>query len=238
MGFPVFHFKRCSITQEEVAHPVGTDGVLLGAWADVSGARHILDIGTGTGVVCLMLAQRTEQFQEVLLDAVEMHSGSARCAAQNFAASPWAERLRVWEMSVQAFAPNRASQYDLIVSNPPFFTETTMAPDETRRLGRHTATLSQSDLLLSTRQMLAPGGRFCVILPVKEGRKLCELSVPLGLYCTREVAVQSRREKPVERLLLQFERDPYRFRREALLIHENGMEYSIEYQALTADFYL
>lgn len=238
MASPDFHFKRFSIAQEGVTHPVGTDAVLLGAWVDVSGARRILDIGTGTGVIALMLAQRREAHPDTFIEAVEIHTGSALCAAQNFAVSPWAARLRVREMPVQEFAQNAEHPFDLIVSNPPFFSETTRAPDETRRLGRHTGTLPPGEMLAAVRRLLAPVGRFAVVLPVQEGLRLCELSVPNGLYWTRITEVRSRRDKPVERLLIEFEKNPYDFKRGSLLIYEDGLRYSDEYQELTEGFYL
>jgi len=238
MASPDFHFKRFSVVQEGVTHPVGTDAALLGAWVNVSGARRILDIGTGTGVIALMLAQRTEIDRDIFIEAVEIHPGSALCAARNFAGSPWATRLRVCEMPVQDFTQNADNQFDLIVSNPPFFSETTRAPDETRRLGRHTGTLPPGEMLAAVRRLLTPDGRFAVVLPVQEGLRLCELSVPNGLYWTKITEVRSRRDKPVERLLLEFEKNPYEFKRDSLLIYEDGVRYSGEYQELTKAFYL
>ena len=238
MDSPNFHFKRFSVVQENVTQPVGTDAVLLGTWTDVSGARRILDIGTGTGVIALMMAQRTETVPDVEIDAVEIHPGSAVCAGRNFIGSPWADRLHLWQMSVQEFVRDTHSLFDLIVSNPPFFSEMTRSPDETRRLGRHTATLSPGELLASVRRILAPDGRFIVVLPVQEGVRLCELSVPMGLYWTRITEVRARPEKPVERLLIEFKKSPYHFKRESLLIYKDGVCYSDEYQELTKEFYL
>ena len=237
MALPPFHFKKFSVEQEGAAHPVGTDGVLLGAWADVADCKRILDIGTGTGVVALMLAQRSG---EALIDAVEIHPPSAALARRNFAASPWADRLELVESSIQDYAQQRGMQFDLIVSNPPFFSETIVSPDAARRLGRHTASLPPSDLLEAARRLLAENGRFCVILPVVEGRRLCELAVPLGLYCTEEVEVRSRAEKPVERLLLRFEKNPYRFVRKHLNVRagDKGEGYSVGFVQITENFYL
>ncbi|HOY04462.1 MAG TPA: methyltransferase [Saprospiraceae bacterium] len=238
MATPDFHFKRCSIVQEGVTHPVGTDAVLLGAWADIAGARRILDIGTGTGVIALMLAQRTENQRGIQIDAVEIHPDSAMCAGRNFAASPWADHLNVFETTIQNFAEIADNQYDLIISNPPFFSEKTKAPDETRRLGRHTATLPPNEMLAAVNKLLTPNGRFVVVLPVQEGWRLCESAVPAGLYWTLIAEVRGRREKPVERLLIEFQRDPYPFRKESILIYEDGLRYSTQYQELTQDFYL
>lgn len=221
-----------------MTHPVGTDAVLLGAWADIAGARHILDIGTGTGVIALMLAQRTENQVGVQIDAVEIHPDSAKCAGRNFGASPWADRLNVFETTVQQFAENADHSYDLIVSNPPFFSEKTKAPDETRRLGRHTATLPQNEMLAAVKKLMTPNGRFVVVLPAQEGWRLCESAVPAGLYWTRMAEVRGRREKPVERLLIEFQRNPFLFRKEPFLIYDEGLKYSAEYQELTQGFYL
>lgn len=222
-----------------MTHPVGTDAVLLGAWVDIpDNATRLLDIGTGSGVLALMLAQRTEKMPDVSIDAVEIHAGSATCAGQNFAASPWGGRLRVWETTVQKFAATTNRQYDLIVSNPPFFSEKTQASDETRRLGRHTATLPPPELLQAVLKLLAPAGRLAVVLPVLEGLRFCEQAVPKGLYWTRIMEVRGRPGKPTERLLIEFERNPYSFRRESLVVYEEGQRYSDDYQALTEDFYL
>ena len=274
MASSPFRFKKFEVAQHGAAHPVGTDSVLLGAWADVSGARTVLDIGTGTGVVALMVAQRAQgnvqcptrnvqcpsralllgdqqylkpeshlDIGHFLLDighfiALEIHPPSAALARRNFAASPWAERLQVLEMSVQDFAQSADNQFDLIVSNPPFFSERTVSPDPTRRLGRHTATLPPDDLLEAVARLLAPKGKFCVVLPALEGQRLCEMAVPLGLYWTKITQVRSRPEKPVERWLIQFERDPYPFERAELLIYEQGERYSAAFRELTGEFYL
>jgi len=240
MPLPAFRFKKFSVEQEGAAQPVGTDAVLLGAWADVQGARRFLDIGTGTGVVALMVAQRLSGAQNWDGLGIEIHQPSAALARDNFAASPWAEHLEIWAGSVQEFAQTIADHYDLIVSNPPFFSELTTSPDKARSLGRHTATLSPGDLLACASQLLTAKGKFCVILPEREGHRLCELAVPQGLYWTRITEVRSRPGKPVERLLLQFEKSPYAIQREEICMYagKTGGEFSEEFQEMTRDFYL
>jgi len=234
MALQPFRFKNFSVAQEGAAHPVGTDAVLLGAWAGVGQCTRLLDIGTGTGVVALMLAQRCA----ARITAVEIHPASAALARANFAASPWANRLELVESSIQEFAGQTAVRFDLIVSNPPFFSETTVSPDATRRLGRHNASLPPETLLLCAKQLLTETGRFCVVLPVQEGRRLCEIAVTNGLYCTEETEVRGRPEKPVERLLLCFERNPYPFVRKQMSIYGTGTTRSAEFQEMTAAFYL
>lgn len=232
---PPFRFKKFRVEQEGAAHPVGTDGVLLGAWADVSSAKTILDIGTGTGLVALMLAQRAPECTAL---GVEIHEPSALCAARNFAASPFAERLSVVCQSVQDFAQSIDYQFDLLACNPPFFSENTISPDETRRLGRHSRSLPLGDLLAAAQKLLAPGGRFCAILPEKTGRLLCEMAATSGLYFTKICAVRARREKPLERLLLEFRREPHEFESSELTIHADGQRYSSAFWELTGEFYL
>ncbi len=237
MASPLFRFKKFSLSQEGTTHRVGTDSVLLGAWAKAEGATRILDIGAGTGVVALMLAQRTENRPGTLITAVEIDPESARCAASNFAASPWARRLYLVESAVQQFAQTAAYQFDLIVSNPPFYVEALESPDAKRRLGRHAASLPQVDLLQAAGRLLAPGGSFCVILPVAEGRRLRELAVLNGLFCNAEMHVSGRSGKPVERLLMRFTRDPRPFRRHEMSIYGVEEMYSADFQALTREFY-
>lgn len=234
MATRAFRFKKFSVEQDGAAHLVGTDAVLLGAWADTAQCAQILDIGTGTGVVALMLAQRSAAH----ITAVEIHPASAALARANFAASPWADRFTLVESSVQDFSRQSEALFDLIVSNPPFFSETVVSPNAARRLGRHNASLPPGDLLAVAGKHLAENGRFCVVLPVAEGRRLCELAVPAGLYCTEEVEVRSRAGKPAERLLLRFERDPYRFVRKHLVIYGEGTAYSEEFGRWSEGFYL
>lgn len=236
-----FRFKKFEVEQHGAAHPVGTDAVLLGAWADVQGARRILDIGTGTGVVALMLMQKIatgERPELGSLLALDIHPPSVALAARNFATSPWADRLRAVEMPVQDFAQQTEEQFDLIVSNPPFFSERTVSPDPERRLGRHTASLPPEDLLEAVQRLLALRGRFCAVLPAAEAQRLCELAVPMGLYWTKIVQVRPRPDKPVERWLMQFERDPYSLEQTELLLAERDGVRSAAFEALTREFYL
>ncbi len=238
MASSLFRFKRFELRQEGVVHPAGTDSVLLGAWTPVSRSSKVLDVGTGTGIVALMLAQRTEASDGVRITGIELDLQTAVCAADNFARSPWRDRLELWEGAVQDYAARSDGEFDLIVSNPPFFSETVVSPDPRRRIGRNTNTLSADALLDASRALLAPEGRFCVILPPQEARRLCELSVQKGLYCTRETRVYARPGKPAERMLLTFERRPHHFERDELMIYAAGEQYSAGFQALTRDFYL
>lgn len=237
MPSPPFRCKKFPVNQDGAAHPVGTDSILLGAWADVSGAHRALDIGTGTGIIALMLAQRmSEQQVDFQIDAVEIHPPSAACAGQNFAGSPWASQLKVFENAVQEMEGHAV--YDLVVSNPPFFTETVTAPDEARRNARSTQTLSLSDLALTMVRLLKQNGKCAIILPVQEGRRFYEIAACTGLYLTKITEVTTKPGKKPERLLLQLEKSPYSFQRDELIMFDQDGQPSPGYRHLAGDFYL
>ncbi|RMD95878.1 MAG: methyltransferase domain-containing protein [Bacteroidetes bacterium] len=231
-----FRFKQFSVAQDKCPMKVGTDGVLLAAWADVTGAGSILDIGTGSGVMALILAQRAEKAE---VHGVEIDPDAASQAAENMAASPWPERLRTFATSIQDFAKENRQQYDLIVSNPPFFSGGTFSDNNDRMAVRHTIKLPHGDLLSAVRKLLAPTGRFAVILPHIEGLRFRELANSYHLFCTRLTEVHTRPGKPVERLLLQFECNVNPLQKDSLCIHDGaGPDYSEDYIALTREFYL
>lgn len=230
-----FHFKQFTVEQDRCPMKVGTDGVLLGAWADVQGARYALDIGTGCGVIALILAQRAPQAH---VHGVEIDPHAAAQAAQNMARSPWPDRLQVFEDSIQHFARSTDQRYDLIVSNPPFFSGGTFSDNNDRQAVRHTVKLPHGDLLIAVQRLLAQGGRFCLILPHIEGLRFCELANSYHLFCSRRTRVFTRPGKPVERLLLQFEAEVKPLVQDDLYIYAGeGPEWSDAYVALTSPFY-
>lgn len=237
MPLPPFRCKKFHVNQAGAAHPIGTDSILIGSWAEVAHCQSVLDIGTGTGIIALMLAQRLQEQGVVFqVDAAEIDPSSAATARGNFAQSDWAAQLHVWEGPVQELPG--MGKYDLIVSNPPFFAETILSPDQARRQARSTVTLHFSDLIETVLRLMAPNGRFCVVLPMQEGQRLYQMATPMGLYLTRCTTVFSKKGKVPERMLLQLERNPYPFKRDELLIYEGLNTYSEAYQKLTKDFYL
>ncbi|GJM32245.1 MAG: tRNA1(Val) (adenine(37)-N6)-methyltransferase [Saprospiraceae bacterium] len=214
---------------------IGTDGVLLGAWTGVENANRILDIGTGTGIIAIILAQRSEG----QIHAVEIHPESCQQAAENMQASPWTDRLTVFNESIQQFSRGKREIYDLIVSNPPFFTGGTFSNQQDRNNVRHTTKLPHGDLLTSARNLLSPEGRFCVILPFIEGLRFQELAATYHLYCTKMTEVTPRPGLNVNRLLLQFERTERPLVRDLLAIRQTDSEdWTDEYIAMTGAFYL
>ncbi len=231
-----FHFKQFSLAQNRCVMKVGTDGVLLGAWTDVSAASTILDIGTGTGLIAIMLAQRTEN---AMIDAVEIDENACSQASQNMLASPWSDRLLAINEPIQEFAKNTDKKYDLIVSNPPFFSGGTFSSNLDRNEVRHTIKLPNGDLLSAVRSLLAENGKFCVILPTLEGLRFQERAQNYRLFCTKMTEVKPKQDKSVERILLQFEKKPQTLESSNLIIQfDKRNHFTDEYIALTGDFYL
>lgn len=236
MSNTYFKFKQFAIDQKQSAMKVGTDGVLLGAWANIGGSARALDIGTGTGVVALMLAQRSS---DVMVDAVEIDEKSAVQAQKNFAKSPWANRLVAHCGSFQSFAQTQgAGSYNLIVSNPPYFIQSMKSPDALRTMTRHTDTLPFDELLAGIKSLLSPNGGFCGIFPYTEGNIFIAKATNYGLYCTRKLNVMSKPNHSTLRVLVQLEFEKKPVEEEMLTIHTADGDFTESYKALTKDFYL
>jgi tRNA1Val (adenine37-N6)-methyltransferase len=233
-GSADFRFKQFTIRQQQSTHKVGTDGVLLGAWADVSHVTRILDIGTGTGLIALMLAQRTPT--TVFIDAAEIEKADADQATENVQQSPWPSKIKIHHTSIQDFHPGH--HYDLIVSNPPFFINSWLPPEKKRAQARHADQLSFDDLLHAVKRLLNPEGKFAVILPFDEAQRFIERAHFGHLYCIRQLAFRSRSQKPIERLLLEFGGTIQPVLREELILHAEGDAWSEAYCQLTRGFYL
>jgi tRNA1Val (adenine37-N6)-methyltransferase len=231
-----FKFKQFGIYQDKCAMKVGTDGVLLGAWAAAENAEMILDIGTGTGVIAIMLAQRNENATVHGVDVDEM---SHEQATENMQNSPFSERLSSYLIDIQSYAKVTDRKYDLIVSNPPFFTGGTLSANQDKTNVRHTVKLPHGDLLLAVKNLLGENGKFCVILPLIEGLRFKELAERTQLFCTKITEVQPKIGKGVERLLLQFELHSNGLTRDMLVIQEGEgrHDFTDEYADLVRDFY-
>ena len=227
-----FRFKQFSVEQDDVAMKVGTDGVLLGAWAECERARRILDIGTGTGVIALQMAQRNPVAQ---VQAVEIDETAARRARANFDNSPWAERLEVAQTAVQEFSP--AEKFDLIISNPPYFIDSLLPPDAKRSTARHTHDLTFEELDKAVCRLLDENGRFALILPETEFYKYLDIT---HLHLVRRCDVYSVEGGSIKRIMGEFAKhEPTEARHESLAIEvEKRGEFSPAYRELTKDFYL
>ncbi len=231
-----FQFKKFAIEQNDCAMKVGTDGVLLGAWCDVTAATKALDIGTGSGVIAVMLGQRCD----AEIHAVEIEEAAYLQAKSNFEKADWSNRLTAKKAAIQDFAKLSRDEYDLIISNPPFFSGGTFSHNQDRNNVRHTVKLGHGDLLVAARKLLAKDGKFCVVLPLIEGLRFQEVAKTYALYCTKITEVKSRPGGSVERLLMQFEKTATEnIVKDDLAIYKaKGKAHSTEYIALTKDFYL
>lgn len=234
MGRNYFRFKQFVIKQEVAAMKVGTDGVLLGAWADISGANSVLDIGTGSGVIALMIAQRCN----ARIMTVEIDSASATQAKHNFESSPWSERLSVEASSLQDYSKNHSQKFDLIVSNPPYFHKSLKSALPERTVARHTDELPNADLIQGVSRLLLPEGRFCAIFPYAEGNIFIAEAANHGLYCNKKLFVKTKPDKPIIRILMEFSFNKKRLPESTISIHTAEGEYTEDYKRLTADFYL
>lgn len=232
----VFQFKQFKIKQDKCAMKVGTDAVLLGAWIKTGEAKHILDVGTGTGIIALMLAQKSN----ALIDAIDIDRNAVEQAQENVANSPFKENVSVFHKSLQSFSNEIKRKYDLIVSNPPYFVDSSKAPDETRNFARHTDELSFDDLLDGVKKLLEPNGSFCLILPFKEGSVFIEKARHAGLFCNHITRVKTRKDKEEpKRLLFCFSFKEKEMMEDEIVIELNERhQYTPEYIELTKDYYL
>jgi len=232
-----FNFKQFKIEHDQCAFKVGTDGVLLGAWVNVEGASLALDIGTGSGLIAMMLAQRN---LDLNIEAVEFDEASFVQAQKNMQNCLWHKQLKIFHQRIQDFGKEKQEQFDLIVSNPPYFNNGTVAPKITKQNARHTATLSHEELLKAVVFLMHPKGKFSVVLPYEEGTIFQKLAKTYQLFCTNKVTVQSMPNKPIERLLMQFEKVESPTKTTNLIIQNTKQrhDYTEEYVALTKDFYM
>ncbi len=229
-----FRFKQFSVDHRGCAMKVGTDSVLLGSWTNTNGAGSILDIGTGCGVIALMMAQRTPP--ESRITGVEILETDAMVAQTNVQKSPWPAKVSIHQGAIQDFKPDE--QFDLIVTNPPFFINSFRPPDLNRMNARHTHSLSFNDLLDAVDRLMAPGGRLSIILPAVEGTIFREAALAYGLHCSRLWHFRPRNGKPVERLLMEFGRDNVSPETGEIVMYADGNEWTEAFKTLSRDFYL
>jgi len=229
-----FHFKQFSVRHDRCSMKVGTDAVLLGAWADVNGIKNVLEVGAGSGIISLMIAQRTSPV--VKIDAVEIERGAAEQAVENILQSPWPSRIVVHPVAIQDFFPPEL--YDMIICNPPFFNNSLKPPDKGRLQVRHTTSLSFEDLLSAAFRLLKSSGKLSVILPEQEGILFSDIALGSQLFNTRKHSFRTRSEKPIERWLLEFSKHKSDLENGEILLYKEGLEWSERYKNLTKDFYL
>jgi tRNA1Val (adenine37-N6)-methyltransferase len=233
MASNYFSFKQFTIHQDKAAFKVGTDGVLLGAAADVKAVRRILDIGSGTGLVAIMLAQRCDA--EIV--ALEPYNDSFIQCRENVELCRWSDRIKVENTSLQQYEDKQ--KFDLIVTNPPYYSGSMKNPDPGKAASRHNDSLSETDLLSNVSRLLQDSGRLQLILPAVEGYIFLAAAAGWGFYCNNLLKIRPLPSGEVRRLILTFSRQRGKPVEKFLTIESGSRhEYTEEYKRLTKDFYL
>lgn len=242
MSTPSFRFKQFEVWHDQCAMKVGTDAVLLGAWcpllpAALTPSATVLDIGTGSGIIALMLAQRIHQ-SSVHIDAIDMDANAFAQATKNFRLSPWSQQLFAQHCSLQQFVSG--TRYALIVSNPPYFVDSLKNPDKGRELARHTDSLSYAELVQSAAAMLQDEGLLALILPSEAEATIMQLAAENDLSLYRLTRVYSKPGKPCKRILIALQKSTKKRapEQDTLYIESDTAPRSSAYVALTQDFYL
>jgi len=233
----VFQFKEFTVKQDKTAMKIGTDAVLLGAWTRIDKPiNSILDIGAGTGVIALQMAQL---YDAEIIDAIEIEDNAYEQCVTNFENSPWSDRLFCYHSSFQEFTQEIADTYDLIISNPPFYTANFLSNNQKRNQARQTNSLSFDDLLIGVNKLLSDKGFFSVILPFSEERTFLEKAQKNNLFPLKITHVKGNKTTKIKRSLILFSKIKKGKPEETELILElKRHQYTPEYQKLVAEFYL
>lgn len=232
MANPYFQFKQFTVWHDKCALKVGTDGVLLGAWAPAKEARQILDTGTGTGLVALMLAQRSQAF----ITALEIDKEASIQATENVDRSPWQNRIEVVQADFKTYNPTQ--RFDLIVCNPPYFIDSMKCIDEQRNTARHNNELNYEELLQGVSLLLSEDGVFTLVIPTVVSEKVKSIAAEYQLYPSRQLFVITKPGANSKRTLINFTKEKQVCQKEELLTEISRHKYSQEYIDLTKAFYL
>lgn len=233
MSNAFFQFKQFTVNHDKCAMKVGTDGVLLGAWTPIGNAKHILDVGTGTGLIALQLAQRNPSAK---ITALEIDFVAAVQTKENVLCSPWADRIEVVCSDFRDYQSE--SKFDLIVSNPPYFTDALKCPDEQRCTARHTGGLNYDLLFRHSVHLLGEEGIVSLIIPVEAEKAVIDAAWSHKMYPSHCMRVFTKPDKPCRRVMFTFDFHDKGCIEDSLCIELERHEYTPEYVALTKDFYL
>lgn len=233
MERPPFRFKRFAVEQAPDVHPVGIDGILLGAWVPLPDAGHVLEVGTGTGLVSLIMAQRSAP--DVRIDAIDIHPGSVALARKNASCAPWPDKISCYHADAKTWTGGQ--HYQLLVSNPPFFSGPVAPAKEVRLRARHTASLRGADLLALADRVVDPKGSVALILPTGYARELSEQGACRGWYAVQWVDVHTMPGKSPTRVLLELNRAPGSFIRHSMALLDDQKAPDASFRMLCDAFY-
>lgn len=232
---PYFNFKQFTIRQDNAAMKVGTDGVLLGAYAACTPYTNVLDIGAGTGLISIMLAQKWD----IIIDAIEIDPHACIDARLNIEKCPWANKITLHETSIQSFAINTRMTYQTIVSNPPFFSNSYKTENHSRNRARHNDSLSLDELFKTVYKLLKDEGEFYIIYPSEEFDSVCEIALSHKLYANSILHIKPTPQKASKRFIACFSKVKQALNERTIIIEDKGRHnYSDEYIKFTKEFYL
>lgn len=236
MSSAYFEFKQFKIYHDRCAMKVGTDGVLLGAWTNIPcSAKGVLDIGTGSGLIALMLAQRSEKIN---IEAIDIDQDAINQALFNAKNSPYRDRIKCEHRDLNSWVENYKNKYDLIVSNPPFFIDSMKSPNDQRTLARHTDTLQIDDLIKKASCLLTETGVFAIIFPFEHKKELLNIAKQCNLYTQRITNVYPMPHSKPKRILIEYSKKETVVEENDLVIEIERHKYSNEFRALVQDFYI
>jgi tRNA1Val (adenine37-N6)-methyltransferase len=232
-----FQFKQFKVNQDKSAMKVCTDACVLGAWAEVEEAKNILDIGTGTGLLSLMVAQRNRSAR---ITAVELEENAFAQASENVKSSPFGNQITVFHSAIQDFNPDE--KFDFIITNPPFFQSDLKSPDPKINQAHHSESLTFGDLLIAVDRLLAPDGIWNVLLPVDEGIIFQNKAEEMGWFTSRKLTLFHQKDRQPFRLLMSFKHskpvDNDLLISELFIYEEDGKTYTNSFKKLLKDYYL
>ncbi|MCL2597291.1 MAG: methyltransferase [Paludibacter sp.] len=239
MGNSYFQFKKFTVFHNCCTFKVGVDGVLLGAWADVEGITNVLDVGTGSGLIALMIAQRNCTAK---IKAIDIDNNSVLQAQENFRNSQFSNRISIKKIDFRKFLSKR-EKFDLVICNPPFFVNSLQSPENKRNIARHSVCLTHEELLTNAKNLLTEEGKISIILPLAEGEKAKNFAQKIGLALSRCTKVFPKENMPAKRILLEFilnKNNENQTLTEDFLLLETKQRgiYTKEYTELVKDFYL